>query len=105
MELVLSGATGFVGSAVLRASERNRVHALVRARDRMVSDCKPASLRIVEGDIRRVPKELFPSQPHILIHLATRQIDCDGSGFEEVNVEGTRRLVACCNESTVGILY
>lgn len=105
MDLVLSGATGFVGSAVLRASGRNRIHALIRDKDRLPSACGPASLRAVEGDIRRVPKELFPSQPHIVIHLATRQIDSDGTGFDEINVEGTRRLVASWNDATQGILY
>lgn len=36
-----------------------------------------------------------------VIHLASKNVDVDGSGFEEVNVEGTRRLCALAAEAGV----
>lgn len=105
MEVVLLGATGFVGSAVLRLAAHYRVRALVRDPRRLQHMSGTASLRFVEGDIRTPPRDLFPRQPHIVIHLATKQIDSDGTGFEETNVEGTRRVVQGFNEGTRGILY
>lgn len=100
LEIVLLGATGFVGSAMLRALSREAatVHALAR---------RPSSLpcRLVPGDIRDVPRDLFPDRPHILVHLATKQIDSDGTGFEEMNVEATRTLIDRLPDSTQGVLY
>jgi|HigsolmetaAR201D_1030396.scaffolds.fasta_scaffold14717_2 Nucleoside-diphosphate-sugar epimerases len=106
MNIVLLGCTGFVGSAVLRNAlgSNIRVHALVRDTPRRRGTL-PGSVRVLEGDMERLPRSLFPEEPHVVIHLATKQIDRDGTGFHAVNVEGTRRLMEALPDSTLGVLY
>jgi nucleoside-diphosphate-sugar epimerase len=103
-EIVLLGATGFVGSSILKhlIELPARVHALVR---NPATFKPPRPVNVVAGDIRDTPARLFPRAPHVVIHFATKQIDSDNSGFEAINVEGTRRLMDRLPDSTRAILY
>jgi nucleoside-diphosphate-sugar epimerase len=108
-DVVLLGATGFVGSAVVRVLasvdvDRLRIHALVRDPARLSPVPPGLELRVVRGDVRQPPPELFPSDPHVVIHLATKQIDVDGTGFE-INLEAARALMDRLPKSARGILY
>jgi nucleoside-diphosphate-sugar epimerase len=109
LEIVLLGGTGFAGSAVLQLltgfpGAAVRVHTMVRD-SAPGTDSRPENLRLVTGDVRHPPAALFPNEPHVVIHLATKQIDTDSTGFDAVNVEGTRALMAALPDSTRGILY
>lgn len=108
LEIVLLGATGFVGSAVLRRLTGGphhdvRVHALVRDPARLPATPAGASLRVVQGDLAKPPRDVFPPEPHIVVHLATKQTGPD-RGFTS-NVTDARALVDALPDSTRGILY
>ncbi|MCO5168134.1 MAG: NAD(P)-dependent oxidoreductase [Planctomycetes bacterium] len=89
--LVLLGPTGVRGRALLRAHARDggdlRVLALSR---RQVS-----GLDVVPGDVRAVPEALLAraGDEHVVVHLAVKQVDTDGTGFEETNVRALERLL------------
>lgn len=108
LQVVVLGSTGFIGSAVLRALATSgvtrSVHALVRNPDDVVRLEGPRDVRVVPGDLQVPPPGLFPADPHVVIHLANKQIDSDGAGFE-VNVAAARALVDALPQSTKGILY
>ena len=103
---MLLGATGFVGSAICRrignAGQRIEARALVRG-----DLARLASPHIVSvlGQLGEVPRELFPAEPYVVIHFATRQVDSDGTGFAKVNVEGTRSLLQSLTPGCMGVLY
>ncbi|MFD3259565.1 NAD-dependent epimerase/dehydratase family protein [Paenibacillus lentus] len=105
--VVVIGGTGFVGQKMIeqlnRFSEgRLEIRALVRD-TRKIKDM-PNLVKIV-GSLPDVPSELFSSKPHVVIHFGTKNKDQDGKGFEEVNVVGTRNIMANLPESTLGVIY
>jgi len=106
--IVLLGATGFVGSSLLRQLatapyDGVSVHILVRDPTRLSSYGRRAAVRVMTGELGRPPRELFPAEPHIVIHVATRQIAREKE-FES-NVSEARALADALPASTRGILY
>lgn len=104
-DVVVLGGTGFVGSAILRqlaGAKTVQVHVLARDPSRVRGS---HLLRVVQGDLHHLPGDLFPPRPHIVVHLATKQIDSDRSGFHENNVEGTRNVLQRLTDMTMGITY
>ncbi|MBZ4330505.1 NAD-dependent epimerase/dehydratase family protein [Corallococcus coralloides] len=100
--VVLTGATGMVGQAFLRQRGGNPVHALVRSPDgREWGD----GVHVVRGDLHGIPEALFPSYPYVVLHLATKQRDTDGTGYERTNVDGTRRLLSRLTGDCRGVLF
>lgn len=109
MKIVLTGATGFVGRALVACltshtagKESIDIRALVRTPSRYDAG---EHVTVFTGSVTNIPKGLFFDEPHVLIHLGVKQIDHDGTGFEEDNVEGTRNLLAHCNAHTQGVIY
>lgn len=104
-DLVLIGATGYVGTAVLRnlvkACPQSRVRVLARKR----SPQGAPAIRWVRCSLPEVPDGVFPSRPYLLVHLATRQIDPDGTGFVATNVTGTLNLLRKSDDNLRGIVY
>ncbi len=104
LRIVLLGGTGFVGRAVLRrvlasGGGDTQVHALVR------NDVElPAPVRKFVGSLERLPEGLFFKDPHVVVHLATKQFDGDGRGFGD-NVSNAVRLLAALPASTRGLVY
>lgn len=102
LRIVLLGGTGFCGSAVLRRLRREpgaEVRALVRRSARRLP-----GVAALQGTLAELPPGLFFDDPHVVVHLATKQVDRDGTGFE-VNVETTRRLLASLPPSCRGVVY
>ncbi|RKH38252.1 NAD-dependent epimerase/dehydratase family protein [Corallococcus sicarius] len=100
--VVLLGATGMVGQAFLRQRGAHPVHVLVRTPDgRDWGD----GVHVVQGDLHGIPDALFPPYPYVVLHLATKQRDTDGTGFERTNVEGTQRLLARLTGDCRGVLH
>ncbi|QAT87749.1 NAD-dependent epimerase/dehydratase [Corallococcus coralloides] len=100
--VVLTGATGMVGQAFLRQRGAHPVHALVRSPDgREWGD----GVHVVRGDLHGIPEALFPPYPYVALHLATKQRDTDGTGYERTNVDGTRRLLSRLTGDCRGVLF
>ncbi len=108
LNIVLLGGTGFVGSAIIRKIGEKKfqdvtVRALIRGDAGRINS---ANVKTIEGNLPdRIPEELFPEEPHVVVHFATKQIDHDDSGFYDANVEGTKRLIEALPKSTKGIIY
>ncbi|MCP4138175.1 MAG: NAD(P)-dependent oxidoreductase [bacterium] len=107
LRIVLLGGTGFVGSAVLRrlADEEPGTVAVNELVFDMNSKIDYPYVTAIEGGLPDVPASLFPEEPHILVHYATKQVDTDGTGFYDANVAGGKRLIEQLPPSTVGIIY
>jgi nucleoside-diphosphate-sugar epimerase len=108
--LVITGANGFVGRALLRSVATQTPDLLIVAlvRSEIASqqiEKLPINLTLIRGSLQQLPSDFLPQTPHVLVHLAVKQIDRDGSGFEKDNVEGTRNLLSQVNDRTLGIIY
>lgn len=107
LRIVLTGATGYVGQAILDQLELLPAGSVaVRA---LVKKGKAFSARdfvhVIEGNLPDVPDNLFFEEPHILIHFGIKQVDFLKTGFYETNVLGTHNLLSKCHKNTLGILY
>jgi nucleoside-diphosphate-sugar epimerase len=107
IQLLLLGGSGFVGRALLREiatypAGSVRVRALLRTPS-AVPDYP--FLEKVEGSLERVPRDLEPVGPYVLVHFAVKQIDGDGTGYLATNVEATRALLQTLGPTLAGIIY
>lgn len=105
--IVLLGGTGFVGSCILKKISTLNPEIVVNALVRNQEKAHNFTHNIVPyiGEINKLPQGLLPDTPHVIIHFATKQIDYDKTGFEKVNIEGTKELLKHINKNTIGILY
>ena len=90
---LITGANGFLGRhAVRRLAAGDPVRALVWPPDPSFGEAFPG-VESLTGDLfdDRVLKRALDGVDTV-IHLASKNVDHDGSGFERINVEGTRRL-------------
>lgn len=105
--VVIIGGTGFVGRRIVEQlmhehEDRLEIRALVRDPNKLKDD--PRLTKII-GSLPDVPKNLFPSKPHIVIHFGTKNKDHDCSGYEHINVIGTRNIMTQLPESTIAVIY
>ncbi|MBF0440974.1 MAG: NAD(P)-dependent oxidoreductase [Oligoflexales bacterium] len=110
LRLVITGATGFVGQALLRQLRglpEGSVQAkiLVREDQFVLDDDLRGSVEVIKGELPYPPSALCFKDPFVLIHFGTKQIDHDKSGFERINVEGTRNLLKELSKGAVGYIY
>lgn len=103
VHIVLLGASGFVGGAMLRQSRRLdcKLRVLVHKR---VPPKLPVDATAFAGSVERLPAGLLPDEPHVLIHCATKQVDADGTGFAE-NQRAVEALCGQLNPHTKAVLY
>jgi nucleoside-diphosphate-sugar epimerase len=94
--LAITGATGLLGAAVLRAVNRP-IRALVRP-----GSTAPKGVEVVTGDLSDVEalQELVHGADCVL-HLATAMGSADDATMFDVNVEGTRRLLEAAGDRRV----
>lgn len=109
LSLVLIGANGYVGRAVLQElasqPERFSVRAQVRTPLPDHANIPAGNITMLKGSLEQVNDDLFPQEPHVLIHVAGKNIDHDGTGYHQVNVKGTANLLSHINQHTKAILY
>ena len=106
LTIVLIGANGYTGRAVLRAATRYPDQYRVRAQARDTHGLiTGTNIKVFTGSLEQVNPELFPDTPHVLVHAAAKNLDPDNSGYDKVNVDGTRALLANCNDFTRGIIF
>jgi nucleoside-diphosphate-sugar epimerase len=97
VKALVSGATGFVGHAVCAEllAREHEVAALVRRPGSEPSGC--AAVRGELADDAALTRAVEDTRPDCVIHLAAEiASQRDASKIAEVNVEGTRRLLAAC---------
>lgn len=96
--VLLLGATGFIGNSCLKAllsCDNIEIHVLVRNPTQFSSDNEEIEKRIhiIEGDIRDTNAvDRACNKVKTVIHAGSKSIDEDGSGFFDINVEGTKIL-------------
>jgi nucleoside-diphosphate-sugar epimerase len=103
-KVMVTGASGFIGQHMVNRllSRDIKVHALVRRRDFRFSD----EVEVFEGDISDSDTvKRAVAGVDTVIHLAGKAHDLSGrdeaKDYFAVNVEGTRNLLDCCNNSQV----
>lgn len=103
--MVVLGGTGFVGSAILEKCQAAGLATTALVRKPAQAAILPEGVTAVVGEVNALPMGLLPSRPHVVAHFGTKQVNRDHTGFERVNVEGTRQLLAMANRHTKGIIY
>ncbi|MBC7984630.1 MAG: NAD(P)-dependent oxidoreductase [Candidatus Obscuribacterales bacterium] len=108
-QLVLLGASGFIGSAILRqlsaqvdspADLQFSVRALVHRRALAAEDLR---LSLHQGSLENLPAQLLPDDSHVIIHCATKQVD-QRDVFDD-NLQGLERLGERINIATRAVIY
>jgi len=111
MRVFLTGATGYVGSALLAALLRQGTDVTVLVRDpaRLEDAGRPDRLRVVRGDLLQPESyEAALRDVDAVVHVAAlvRAWSPDPRAFERVNVEATEGLIRRAAETGVPrILY
>jgi nucleoside-diphosphate-sugar epimerase len=97
MRVLVTGASGFIGGAVCAGllERGHEVSALVRR-----GGSEPAGTAAVVADLRdgeALGRALAQAEPDCVVHLAAEiASQRDSRKLQEVNVEGTRSLLAAC---------
>ena len=99
MRLCVTGATGFVGCAVVRGLEARGDEVVALARRTPVGEERSASIRWLARDLARIPDPMEGVGPvDTVVHLAARvhilreESEEPVAEFRHVNVEATERL-------------
>jgi UDP-glucose 4-epimerase len=105
MRIVVTGATGNVGTSVLRALGRDeRVDEIVGIARRLPT-WRPPATRWVSADVTRDDLRPLFDGADVVIHLAWLiQPSRDGATLERVNVHGSKRVFDAAAEAGVGRL-
>jgi len=106
--ILITGGTGFVGRHAVRRFVEDfgttsvRLLVLPSERDQVKNF---PGVQTVVGDLsdEKALQEAV-SGVDAVVHLASKNIDTDGTGFKDINVEGTRRLCAAAVSAGVGRL-
>src|SRR4051795_4732851 len=106
MKIVVTGATGNVGTSVVRAlGADERVREIVGL-PRRLPDWRPPRARWVSVDVERDPLDGVFEDADAVIHLAWLiQPSRDGAELERVNVEGSRKVFAAAARAGAAIVH
>ncbi len=106
--IVLLGGTGVIGSAILSLLDSPPYHgkykiiSLVRSE---IDEPIPKYVKVIKSDLANLKPEMLPCEEHCILHFARKQVDKDGRGYYETNVNGTVNLLNNINDKTLGIIY
>jgi NADH dehydrogenase len=102
--ILVTGATGFVGSEILRRASRRgwRVRGLARHPERAEALSRLPHVELFRGDVRR-PDELDEALAEVdaVIHLVGVIVETGRQTFEEAHVEGTRHVLEAMRRTGV----
>jgi len=103
--ILVTGGTGFLGRRLVRrwsaAGEGPPLRVLSRQQEETPGTWPPG-VDVAYGDLRdELSIQRAAAGVSAIVHLASKNIDRDGSGFAEVNVEGTRCLCRVAIEAGV----
>jgi UDP-glucose 4-epimerase len=105
MRIVVTGATGNVGTSVVRALERDERVTEIVGLARRLPDWRPERTRWVSADVARDDLHAIFEGADAVIHLAWLiQPSRDEAELERVNVDGSRRVFAAAAEAGVPAL-
>jgi nucleoside-diphosphate-sugar epimerase len=104
MRILVTGASGFIGGVVCRRAleQGHEVTALVRR-----PGSEPPGTAAVSGDLAAggsLEQAVAEARPECVVHLAAEiASQRDAAKVTEVNIEGTRRLLAACRALDAGV--
>jgi dihydroflavonol-4-reductase len=107
--IVVTGGTGHVGNALLRALADQgaaEVRAIVRA-GRSRAALAGLDVEVVDGDVLQYDSLVPAFRGADVVYHAAGIVSIDSGGYERLrptNVEGTRNVVTACREAGVGRL-
>jgi len=106
--ILVTGANGFIGRHVVEALEAARIpHRALLSRPNVEFAQRFPEVSTVCGDL--LDEAILANAlegVETVIHLASKNIDHDDTGFERVNVEGTRLLCRLATDAGVTrVLY
>ena len=105
-DLIVLGGTGFVGKNVINEIKlRNDLNCNIRMLVRNKKGIDEPAITEIVGEIPNITHDLFTGAPNIVLHLGTKNIDHDKTGFFSVNVQGTKKLMNMLPKNTLGIIY
>src|SRR4051794_34687894 len=105
MRIVVTGATGNVGTSVLRALAADEQVREIVGLARRLPAWSPPRTRFVSADIERDDLRPLFAGADAVIHLAWLiQPSRDGDELERVNVAGSRRVFEAAADAGVGAL-
>ena len=114
MELLLTGATGFVGRSLLldalKGGRYKKIHAVVRNKAKLVAQLQeegfetlPPELSVLTASAPLWGNVPFPQVEHA-VHAAAVLFARDQKGFDLANVEGTRGLFQKLGPTTKSVV-
>src|SRR4051812_37784930 len=106
MKIVVTGATGNVGTSVVRALGADERVGEIVGLARRLPDWRPPRTRWVSVDVERDPLDGVFEGADAVIHLAWLiQPSRDGAELERVNVEGSRKVFAAAARAGAAIVH
>jgi UDP-glucose 4-epimerase len=106
MKIVVTGATGNVGTSVVRALAADEQVREIVGVARRLPDWRPPRTRWVSADVERDPLDGVFAGADAVIHLAWLiQPSRDAAELERVNVDGSRKVFAAAARAGAAIVH
>ncbi len=105
-EIVLTGANGFVGNAIMRRIRSHFPELPIKALIRQEPRQYLPGINYLKGELpQAIPAELFQRENVVLLHFASLLKAPTYESFHRTNVEGTARLLEAGGQRIKKIIY